>query len=191
MSEHPLTTFIHETFGQQFADLLLAGYGAEPCGGRKRLYLTQSEVGAETDWVIELVAPRPPCGDEPLILAALLKLLLSRPNLSNHLEFKMAELLAELQWRNDPDTRRHVEEVIVGYAGLLYDKRAGRRASAIAEGGCYHLLTGYVRGDESGTGGALVRVPGGVYFDDGFVRGLKEGRVHFAGIDFGPLRATG
>jgi hypothetical protein len=62
MSAHPLTTFVYETFGQGFGDLLLAGYGAQPAGGRRKLYLTESEAGVETDWVIELVAKRPPCG---------------------------------------------------------------------------------------------------------------------------------
>lgn len=188
MSAHPLTTFVYETFGHQFGDLILAGYGEEPGGGRRKLYLTESDAEVETDWVIELVAHRPPCGDDPLVLAALLKLLLSGPELSTYFEFEMGELLAELRWPDGPQTRRQAEEVIVGYAGLLYDKRAGRRASTASEGGCYHLLSGYVREGKSGTGGALVRVRGGVYFGDGFIRSLKNGRVNFAGIDFGSLQ---
>ncbi|HST50609.1 MAG TPA: hypothetical protein VLJ61_01260 [Pyrinomonadaceae bacterium] len=194
MSAHPLTKFINETFGEQFGSLILAGYKAEPDGKRRRVYLTESEAGTETDWVIELVSSRLPCGEEPLVLAALLKLLLSRPVISNPLEFEMGELLAELRWPDDSDTRRQVEEAIVGCASLLYDKRvdarAGRRTSAISEGGCYNLLTSYVRGAESGTGGVLVRTSRVVYFDSGFICGLKEGRVCFAGIDFGPLQAT-
>ncbi len=193
MSAHPLTTFVYETFGQGFGDLLLAGYGAEPAGGRRKLYLTESEAGVETDWVIELVAKRPPCGDEPLVLAALFKLLLRRPELLNHLEFEMGELLAELRWPDGPETRWQADEIIVSYAGLLYDKRvderAGRRASTTSEGGFYHLLPGYVRGAKSDIAGSLI-TNGGVYFDDAFIRGLKGGRVYFAGIDFGPLKTT-
>ncbi len=193
MSTHPLTIFTYETFGQQFDDLLLAGYGEEPGGGRKKLHLSETEAGVETHWVIELAANRLPCGDEPLVLAALLKLLLSRPVISNPLEFEIGELLAELRWPDDSDTRRQVEEVIVGCASLVYDKRvdarAGRRTSATSEGGCYHLLTSYVRGAESGAGGSPAEGRG-VYFGDAFINGLKEGRVYFAGIDFGPLRVT-
>lgn len=48
MSTHPLTTFVYETFGQQFGDLLLAGYGEEPGGGRKKLHLSETEAGVET-----------------------------------------------------------------------------------------------------------------------------------------------
>jgi hypothetical protein len=77
MSAHPLTTFVSETFGQQFGDLLLAGYGAEPGGKCGRLYLAERDGRVEAGWVIELVAHRHPFGDEPLVLAALLKLLLS------------------------------------------------------------------------------------------------------------------
>src|SRR5438270_13209111 len=106
MSAHPLTTFVYETFGQQFGDLLLAGYGAKPGGGRRILYLTELEDRVGADWVVELVAPRPPCDEEPLVLAALLKLLLSRPSVSQHLEFEMGELLAELRWRDDSSTRQ-------------------------------------------------------------------------------------
>jgi hypothetical protein len=191
MSAHPLTTFVYETFGRQFGDLLLAGYGAEPDGRRRRLYLTESEAGVEIGWVIELVARRPPCRDEPLVLAALLKLLLSRPSISHHLEFELTELLAELRWHDDVSTRQQVETAIADYVRLLYDKqtdkRAGRRTSAITEGGFYHLLIGYVRGPNSETGAALAGPLGGVYFDAGFIRALRQGRVSFAGIDFGTL----
>jgi hypothetical protein len=190
MSRHPLTRFVYETFGQQFGDLILAGYGAEPGGGRRKLSLTESDEGAEAHWVIELVAYRHPCGDEPLVLAALLKLLLSRRVISQPLEFEMGELLAELRWPDSSDTRRRVDETIVSYVGLLYDKRAdGRRAQTTSEGGYYHLLTSYVRGAKSASGESPAGGRG-VYFDDSFIsfiRGLKEGRVYFAGINLGPL----
>lgn len=104
MSAHPLTTFVSETFGQQFGDLLLAGYGTEPGGKCGRLYLTEQDGGVEARWVIELVTRRPPYGDEPLVLAALLKLLLRRPSTSHYLEFELGQLLAELQWRDDVST---------------------------------------------------------------------------------------
>jgi hypothetical protein len=64
MNAHHLTTFVYETFGQQFGDLILAGYGEKPGGGRRRLYLTESGDGAEADWMIELVAFRLPCEDD-------------------------------------------------------------------------------------------------------------------------------
>lgn len=192
MSAHPLTTFIYETFGQQFGELLLVGYGAEPGGRRRKLYFTESEAGVENHWVIELVARRPPCRDEPLVLAALIKLLLSHSNVSHYLEFELGKLLAELQWQDDASTRRQVEMVILIYVRLLYDKqvdaRAGRHTSATTGGGYYHLLTGYVREVKSGTSRLHARTLSGIYFNDSFIEGLRQGRVYFSGIDFGPLQ---
>lgn len=147
--------------------------------------------------MIELVARRPPYGDEPLVLAALLKLLLSRPGISHHLEFELSELLAELRWQDDVSTRRKVEAAIIGYVRLLYDKQldegAERSTSATMGGGYYHLLTGYVRGTESTSssiGGSSAPTLRGVDFDTGFIEGLRQGRVYFAGINFGALNRT-
>jgi hypothetical protein len=192
VSTHPLTIFVYETFGQQFSDLLMVGYGAEPSSRPSRLYLSELEAGAETKWVIELVTRRSPCRDEPLVLIALLKLLLSRASISRHLEFGLSELLIELQWQDKVSTRQKVETTINGYIRLLYDKQADTRAvqneSAIAGGGYYHLLTGYIRGAKSGT---LIRTLDSVCFDVAFIEGLRQGRVYFAGIDFGYLQTTG
>jgi hypothetical protein len=195
MSAHPLTTFISETFGRQFGELLLAGYGAEPGGKCGRLYLTEQDGGVEAGWVIELVARRPPYGDEPLVIAALLKLLLSRTSISHHLEFELEELLAELRWRDDMSTRRQIETAIIGYVRLLYDKQLDEGAegstSATMGGGYYHLLTGYIRGAKSGsTDGSLAGSVNSVDFDIGFIEGLRRGRVYFAGINFGALNRT-
>jgi hypothetical protein len=194
MSAHPLTRFVYETFGQQFGDLLLAGYGAEPGGRRRKLYLTESEAGVETAWTIELVARRAPCRDEPLVLAALLKLLLNRPSVSQHLEFELSKLLTELQWQDEVSTRQQVVTAIRGYVRLLYDKqvdaRAERRISQTFEGGYYHLLTGYVRGAKLSSGGVLGRTLSDIYFDASFIEGLRQGRVYFVGIDFGLLQTA-
>lgn len=195
MSAHPLTTFVSETFGRQFGDLLLAGYGAEPGSKCERLYLTELDAGVEAGWVIELVARRPPYGDEPLVLAALLKLLLSRPSISHHLEFELSELLAELRWQEDADTRRKVETAITSYVRLLYDKqvdaRAERRTLAVEGGGYYHLLTGYVRGTKHDSiGGSLIGTLSGVDFNSSFIEALRQGQVYFAGINFGALNRT-
>jgi hypothetical protein len=199
MSTHPLTTFIYETFGQQFGELLLSGYGEEPSGRHRKVYLTESDAGVETGWVIELVSRRLPCHNEPLVLAALLKLLLRRlslPHYSHHLEFEPDELFAELGWKDDMSVRRQMETALIGYVRLLYDKQldegAGQGTSATMGGGYYHLLTGYVRGATSGSaGGSFANILSGVDFDTGFIEGLRHGRVYFAGINFGALNRIG
>jgi len=191
VTAHPLTIFLYETFGQKFGDLISAGYGDEPNSRHQRLHITESKAGEAIHCTIELVGDYLPCGDDPLVLAALLKLLLSRPSISHCLEFELNELLAELQWRDDVGTRHQVQTTIINYARLLYDKQvgiqAGQRKSAFTEEGCYHLLTGYVRGTESDVSGVMGRATSGIYFDASFIEGLRRGRVYFAGIDFGPL----
>jgi hypothetical protein len=151
-------------------------YGAESGGKCGKLYLTESDAGVKTAWVIELVARQPPFRDDPLVLVALLRLLLSRPSISHHLEFELEELLVELRWRNDTSTRRQVETAITSYVRLLYDRQldegAERSTSATTGGGYYHLLTGHVRGAKSGsTGRVPVGTLSGVYFDIGFIKG--------------------
>ncbi len=193
MSAHPLSRFVYETFGQQLGELFMAGYGVEPGSGCRRLYLIESGAGAEAGWVITLVTRRLPCRDEPLVLAALLKLLLSRPSVSQYLEFELGELLAELRWPDSLGTRRQVETAIGVYVRLLYDKqvdaRVGLRTSETAGGGYYHLLTGYVKGAKSDEERA--RSLGGVYFDIGFIKGIERRQVFFAGINFCRLQTAG
>lgn len=191
MTAHLLTTFLYETFGQQFGDLLLAGYGEEPGGKPKRLRLTESKAEGETAWVIDLVGD-PPCREEPLVLAALLKLLLGRPSVSQYLEFDPSELLTELRWRDTANTHRQIEATLHRYVRLLYEKRlsaqVGQSVSVPCEEGYYHLLTGYIQGATFGFSGTPNKTLRGVYFDAGLIEGLKQGRVYFAGIDFGSLK---
>jgi hypothetical protein len=188
---HPLKIFLYETFGQKFGDLISAGYGDEPNCMHQKLHIIESKAGEEIHWTIEIVGDYLPCGNEPLVLAALLKLLLSRPSISHCLEFELNELLSELQWRDDVGTRHQVQTTIINYARLLYDKQvntqARQRKSALTEEGCYHLLTGYVRGTESDISGVMGRAISSIYFDATFIEGLRRGRVYFAGVDFGPL----
>jgi hypothetical protein len=190
VAAHPLTTYVYQTFGRQFGELLLTGYGAEPGGGHRKLYFTES--GAR--WAIELVAQYQPCLDEPLVLAALLKLLLSRPSISQQFTFELRELLVELRW-DEASARQQAENAIGVYVRLLYDKQLDeqpeRDTSATEGGGCYHLLTGYVREGTTDADGAHARTIRSVYFDAGFIEGVKRGRVRFAGIDFGALNLAG
>ena len=199
MSTHPLTAFLYETFGRQFSELLLSGYGEEPSNRYRKLYLIESAAGVETAWVIELISRHLPCRNEPLVLAALLKLLLNRPSISHHghhLAFEPEELFTELRWRDDMSTRREVGTAITSYVRLLYDKqldeRAGRGTSATMGGGSYHLLTGYFRETKYpvSSGGSLGGNLSNVDFDTGFIEGLRRGRVYFAGINFGALNRT-
>lgn len=193
---HHLVTFVYQRLGQQFGDLLLAGYDVEPSKKKRLINFTEREAGIEIEWVIELVSNTLPCCDEPLVLAALLKLLLRRPNPPANLEFQMGELIEELQWSNSPLTYKRVDRIICNYVKLLYDKhKLTKKARYKREGtqwGYFHLLTGYIRESTFNARESLpVRVHRNVSFDYSFVEGLKNGQIRFAGINLGPFHKEG
>lgn len=197
VNRHPLAEFVYRTFGTQCADLLMVGYNKEPSRRRKSFHITEELAGESIEWEIEMDSNSPPSGQEPLVLAALLKLLLQRSAISTPLEFRMDELVEELGWNNNPTTRRTIDRVITSYAALFYHKEPTRRQGKQLrerEGislrwGQYSLLTAYLRGSISGAGGArATRTYRRVDINKGFVEGLKRGRVYFADIDFGELK---
>lgn len=186
---HPLVTYTRRTFGDRFADVILAGYGDE--AGRGELFLCDS-----TGTVGEVVRRRSlelsgdlPHHDEPLVLAALLKLLLSKVPPTAELDFEMLAVLRELGWADTPTTRGEVDRIIRKYLRLSYGVRSEQGGEEL---GMYALITGYDRDDEMQTGGrAVARSSYRVLFHPGFVEGLKESRVVFAGIDFGEVNPAG
>jgi hypothetical protein len=193
---HYLATFVYQRLGQQFGNLLLAGYKAEPSPKKRLINFIEREGGIEIEWVIELVADTLPCRDEPLVLAALLKLLLRQPDPPANLEFQMEELIEELQWSNSPLIHKRVDRIISNYVKLLYDKRKlTKRDRYKREGtqwGYFHLLTGYIKESTFNASESLpVRVHRNVSFDNSFVEGLKNGQVRFAGINLGPFHKGG
>jgi hypothetical protein len=187
--KHPLEGFIRETFGDRLGALLLVGYGEEASHPQASIRVTPSKQEARrTGWLIE-VSGNLPHGRQPLVLAALLKLLLSRDPLSAELEFETSEVLSALGWAETPNTQREIERVIRKYFGLSYVMR--REGSDTVELGMYTLLTGYDHDDEIEVEGrAATQSLHRVHFHRGFIEGLKDSRMVFAGIDFGRLRPT-
>jgi hypothetical protein len=128
-----------------------------------------------------------PCGEEPLVLAALLKLLLTRGPLSVWLDFAFEEVLAELGWQDRRFAQDAVDSAVRKYAGLSY---ARKRAGCEARGVCA-LVVGYDQiTDGVNEGGSRVRVLNRVHFHPRFVEGLRNFRIEFAGIEFGDLRSV-
>ncbi len=184
-ADHPLVEFIYRVFGERFAELLMAGYHEEPSVRSKRFYFPKEEVGGAADWVIEVAANSLPCRQEPLVLAAMLKLLLNRPALSARLEFDLSEIVEEMGWENSPLTHKEIDQTISKYVALVYDKRQKtRNAEADEDGGTYSLLTSYIRESESG-GLSLRRKYNYGDINHQFIDGLRRGQVYFAGILFG------
>jgi hypothetical protein len=181
--EHHLETFIRRTFGSRMGAILLAGYGGEG-GCRETVGVTGvSESGEETEWLIEILGDLPR-GDEPLVLAALLKLLLTRGPLDAALEFTLEEALAELGWPDGRSARDTVDAAVSKYSRLTYAK-ADKRGAVL---GVYALVIGYDHITERGLeDNGRTRILNRVQFHPRFVDGLRNLKIVFAGIEFGDL----
>jgi hypothetical protein len=188
---HPLAEFVYRAFGSRCADLLMAGYGEVRPRKMRKFQIIEESAGASTEWVIEVDGNYLPGSQEPLILAALLKLLLQRPIPTTRLEFGMNELIQEIGWDDCQAVRRAIDRVITGYAALFYykepkKKRGGKRAGV--QWGPYSLITAYIReSTRRGEGEAPTRIYSHVDFELRFVEELKRGQVCLADIYFGPL----
>lgn len=186
---HHLVEFVRRTFGEQFGAVLLAGYGEEAAFSELSLSLVESAGGAgEGEWQL-VVSGNVPSGQEPLVLAALLKLLLSGAPLTPTLEFTPEEILAELGWPDTPPTRAMIDGVIRKYLGLTYAKRM-RPPSGMLRG-MYALIVGYDQADEKHVGGSETRTYNSVTFHPHFIERLNSSVITFAGIEFGELDRTG
>jgi hypothetical protein len=192
VNNHPLAEFVYRTFGTRFGELILAGYNEEPSRKRKRFYITEEANGGSIEWVIEVVSNAPPSGQEPLILAALLKLLLQRPLLSSRLDFGIGELIEEVGWKDSSLTQRKIDRIISRYAALIYYKESrakrgeGRRPSL--GWGQYSLISAYLRESSRPAEKSLpTKISRSMEIDGRFVEGIRMGQVCFADINFGPL----
>lgn len=184
---HHLQKFIRETFGEQFGALLLAGYGESGGHHELSLHVTESLGGGdEAGWVVE-IAGTLPLGQEPLVLAALLKLLLACPGHGHGVEFTTGELLAELGWRGSAVERDAVDGAIRKYTKLSYVKR---EADTGEVRGMYALVVDYEYEAETDKASSEeARARNRVGFHPHFVERLNELKITFAGIEFGDLNS--
>jgi hypothetical protein len=195
-ANHPLAEFVYSTFGKPFGELLMVGYGVQTPPERRSFTFTERYDGGETGWVMDVTSSRPLRGQEPLVLAAVLKLMLGRPGMSQTFEFEMEDLLDELDWahtrRNERAADRILEKCV--YVNFHKYEREGMREryeKANTEWGRYKLISGHVMGRMREPGEpSSGRVKHRVDFDGEFTRGLAEGRVLFAGLDFGVLHPS-
>lgn len=183
-----LVNFVYGVFGEQCAAVLLAGLGEEPAQAGKKFSVREADEGGGREWEIEVVADAPPCRSEPLVLAALLRILLGREGVPSPLEFQTGEILDELLSAGVAFPPDDVDRILSKYGSLFYDKRAkGGDESDEGGGGMYSLVVAYFRGSVSAGGMSLARLSNSVHFDHDFVAGLRRGEVVFAGIRFGRL----
>lgn len=185
---HHLVEFVRRTFGEQFGAVLLAGYGEEAAFSELSLSLVESAGGAgEGEWQLVL-SGNVPSGQDPLVLAALLKLLLSGAPLTPTLEFNPEEVLEELNWPDTPPARAVIDGALRKYLGLTYAKRMRPPSGMIR--GMYALIVGYDQADEKHIGGGETRTYTSVTFHPQFIERLNSSVITFAGIEFGVLNRT-
>lgn len=181
-----LVNFVREAFGARCADLLLVGLGEEPVRGTKKFNVLESEEGKEWEVEVEVVGGVLPCYTEPLVLAALLKMLIALKSIPSSLEFQMSEVVDELRQVGVTLTDEGVDQIISKYVALSYDKRAKGESESEEGGGVYSLIAGYVRGSEKeARETSPARVSSIVLFEQSFVAGLRKGEIILADIRFG------
>lgn len=193
---HPLETWARQVFGADFALVILHGLLGEG-GDCENLVTVEGfdREGRKRRKTLGVTGPGPgPWGLGPLVLAALLKRLVERPEIERRLDYSYQELFAELVWPSLPASRRAVEDAVAFYYACSYSTAA---APVGGEGGYstrgrHSLLIGQGR---DGIGMPRCGRPNEdgdtVWFDPDLIEGLREGRVVFAGIDFGEFRLGG
>lgn len=187
---------MYSTFGKPFGELLMAGYGEQTPPEKRSFTLTEGYVGGEIEWAIDVTSSRPLKEQEPLVLAAVLKLMLRKLGTSQTFEFRVEDLLGELGWAHARANKRAADRVLekcVYVSFHKYEKKGARDRykKAHTEWGRYKLISGHVMSRTREPGETPPgRVKHRVDFDAEFARGLGEGRVLFAGLDFGVLNPS-
>lgn len=185
----PLANFVREAFGAPCADLLLLDLGEEPGERERKLYVREEGEGKKWELVVSTAVGPFPSRSEPLVLAALLKMLFGRGDFPSPLEFHMTEVAEELRRAGVSLTEVEIDRIISKYASLSYDKRqASGDESEGGGGGVYPLITGYIRSGVRGVSTPhSMRYRRIVSFESRFVEGLRQGEIVVAGIRFGRL----
>jgi hypothetical protein len=199
MGEHPLVEFIYAEFGKPLGDLLLVGYGIAHAGKKESFEFNAPRGGIDVRrWAVDVTASELPRGDEPLVLAALLKSLLFRVDhdhemyVSDSFEFNMQNLLREV--RRDGRTSMSPEEAhkaIEKYVRLSYTLREVEPGADLAQARsrtvalCTFLSSYTYYFEREDYDAEPVRLINRVRIDKEFVEGLKGGQLLFAGMELG------
>jgi hypothetical protein len=191
---HPLEAWTRQTFGEAFARFVLHGLldDAETRTGRISLEVAD-RTGQKWRKTIAFAKPRADAwGLKPLVLAALLKQVVGRPIMERELGYTFNALLAELMWPDVPANWRAVRDALGSHYGCMYSSDGVRYDGAKRHAvlGDYTLLTqlDFGGGDTPGRH-RFSDLAQTAWFDVDFIEGLRQGKVVFAGTDFGELSA--
>lgn len=111
---HPLKTWRREAFGSDFAGIVLHGLLDGEEAEQDLIDVAGVDwTGRERRKTLAVNRSRPgPWGLKPLVLAALLKLLVERPEPETSLEYSFPELLIASGWDDVPTSWRAVENAV-------------------------------------------------------------------------------
>ena len=191
---HPLEAWTRQTFGEDFAGLVLHGLlsDAETRTGRITVEGADQN-GRKRRKTIAFAKPRPEAwGHKPLVLAALLKQLVGQRSIERKLVYTFKALLAELMWPDVPANWRVVRDALESYQACTYSSDGvhddGTKRHAM-RGHCALLTQLYFGGGGTPGRDLFSDLAQTVAFDVDFVEGLLRWKVFFAGTDFGELSA--
>lgn len=191
---HPLEVWTRNAFGADFASLVLHGLLDEENKSEDQITVKgvdrDGRVGRKT---LKVTRPLPErWGYKPLVLAALLKQLVGRPEIKFKLGFTFKALLADLFWSDIPQMWRVVGDALACYQSSFYSSDAADEGDEKRRVKRYPvtLITQLYVVD----GSAPRRVQFSdrehtASFDLDFIEGLRQGKVVFAGTYFGELPA--
>jgi hypothetical protein len=192
---HPLEEFTRKTFDERFAAIILRGLGVKDGKDVEDLSLACeriNEVGAVVQATFSVIAPLSDRAGKyhPLILAAMLKLLLSRTELTCNLQFTFKEVLRELIWPDTDACRRAIDDALEYHLACLYLREdiciKGENINSL------HLISVYDRGKSSRPqGDRFTDDENQITFDKDFIEALREGEIKLGGISFGKLSGGG
>ena len=114
---HPLENYTRSVFGDRYASVIL--HGLSESGEVGAVCLSFERVAGTGERLLNTLSVTKPqserWGYQPLVLAALVKLLLNQPEIGRVLKFSFKEMMRELMWPDTAASRREVEDAIGFY----------------------------------------------------------------------------
>lgn len=198
--EQRLLDFSRERFGEQLSQFMLAGLGEEPTEQRWRFTITYAgDENAVLKRRVEVITHEPldgssclPRGRDPLVLAALLRLLLEVNQRSpNTLSYEQGELLRLLGWKDTWKAGGEMEEAVRRYFMLTYKWKMNKRELARQKLNFYtsdeSLISETNTLSEEDAGGRMKLLTSRIVFNERFIEHLRSQSLF--GIDWSNVRS--
>lgn len=185
-------------FGRNFCDLVFYGLDAEKSGCISHNFRLTAQTADGKKYRCQFEFDN--CdsiarGDDPLVIAALLKIYLERGGLEDEFDFGLAEIADQLGWHLTDENEARIVATLIKHArarGIVFVvKESCRKADAPFEDDIFRgLLFGtfsFGMQDVSEQYPQLSRYTYEIKFDRAFIEGLRAGKVVIGKISLGDL----